>query len=78
MTSFMHKYMDQVVLLATRKVAVRSVLLQVMSMVLPPSALFRPPIFLRVLVQGLAGLTRFNRATTSPGTRGRFSYQAQE
>jgi 2-polyprenyl-6-methoxyphenol hydroxylase-like FAD-dependent oxidoreductase len=65
MTSFMHKYMDQVVELATHTVAVRSTLLQVMSMLQPPSALFRPTIFLRVLAQVLGALTGIANATAA-------------
>lgn len=49
MTRFMHWYMDRVLQLATREVAVRSVLLDVFSMLLPPSALFRGGILFRVL-----------------------------
>lgn len=73
MTSFVHKYMDQVVELATHNVAVRSVLLQVMSMLLPPSALFRPAISLCVLAQTLGGLRSLKRATTSSGARGQYT-----
>jgi 2-polyprenyl-6-methoxyphenol hydroxylase-like FAD-dependent oxidoreductase len=78
MTSFMHKYMDQVVELATHNVAVRSILLQVMSMLLPTSALFRPAIFLRVLRQALGALTKGKRVKAASGARVEFSYQAQE
>ena len=49
MTRFMHWYMDRVLQLATREVAVRSVLLDVFSMLLPPSALFRRAILFRVI-----------------------------
>lgn len=51
MTRFMHWYMDRVLQLATRDVAVRSVLLQVFSMLIPPSALFRRAILFRVICQ---------------------------
>ena len=49
MTRFMHWYMDRVLQLATREVAVRSVLLDVFSMLIPPSALFRRAILFRVI-----------------------------
>ena len=48
-TRFMHWYMDRVLGLATRDVEVRSVLLRVFSMLLPPSALFARGILLPVL-----------------------------
>ncbi len=51
MTRFMHRYMDQVVQLATQSVAVRKVLLQAFNMLMPPSALFQPRILFRVLLQ---------------------------
>ena len=54
MTHFMHWYMDRVLQLATREVAVRSVLLQVFSMLLPPSALFRCAILFRVIREVIA------------------------
>jgi 2-polyprenyl-6-methoxyphenol hydroxylase-like FAD-dependent oxidoreductase len=49
MTRFMHAYMDRVVQLATKEVAVRSVLLDAFSMLVPPSALFRREVLFRVL-----------------------------
>ena len=49
MTRFMHWYMDRVLYLATREVAVRSVLLDVFSMLIPPSALFRRAIVFAVI-----------------------------
>lgn len=49
MTRFMHWYLDRVLQLATREVAVRSVLLQVFSMLIPPSALFHRAILFRVI-----------------------------
>lgn len=51
MTKFMHCYMDQVVRLATRSVEVRRVLLEAFNMLAPPTALFRPGVLFRVLVQ---------------------------
>jgi 2-polyprenyl-6-methoxyphenol hydroxylase-like FAD-dependent oxidoreductase len=53
MTRFMHWYMDRVLRLATREVEVRSVLLQVFNVVLPPSALFRRAVLLRVIREGI-------------------------
>ncbi len=51
MTKFMHRYMDQVVRLATRSVAVRKVLLQAFNMLVRPTALFHPRVLFRVLAQ---------------------------
>ena len=48
---FMHRYMDHVLQLATRSMAVRRTLLRVFNMLVPPTALFRPRILFRVLVQ---------------------------
>ena len=53
MTRFMHWYMNRVLQLATRNVAVRSVLLHVFSMLLPPSTLFRPSVLFRVVGQAI-------------------------
>ncbi|HET9477912.1 MAG TPA: hypothetical protein VFO72_01120, partial [Pyrinomonadaceae bacterium] len=52
-TRFMHWYLDRVLVLATREVAVRSLVLRVFSMVLPPSALFRRAILLRVIREAI-------------------------
>lgn len=49
MTRFMHWYMDRVLQLATREVAVRRVLLDAFSMLVPPRALFRPQVLFRVI-----------------------------
>ena len=51
MTKFMHRYMDQVVRLATHSVEVRKVLLQAFNMLLPPTALFQSRVLFRVLLQ---------------------------
>ena len=67
MTRFMHWYMDRVLLLATRDVAVRSVLLQVFSMLIPPSALFRRAILFGVIREALKP-TRPARVTDSRAT----------
>ena len=52
-TRFMHWYMDRVLGLATRDVAVRSVLLRVFSMLLPPKALFSREVLARVIQEGI-------------------------
>ena len=49
MTKFMHRYMNHVIELATKSVAVRHLLLRAFSMLVPPTALFHPRISLRVL-----------------------------
>jgi 2-polyprenyl-6-methoxyphenol hydroxylase-like FAD-dependent oxidoreductase len=53
MTRFMHRYMDRVIELATRKVAVRRILLRTFNMLTPPSTLFQPRVLFQVLVQVL-------------------------
>lgn len=53
MTRFMHWYLDRVFALTTREVAVRHLVLQVFSMLLPPSALFRRSILLRVIREAI-------------------------
>ena len=68
MTRFMHRYMDQVVLLATPSVAVRKVLLKAFNMLTRPTALFHPRVLFRVLVQVLKpALTPKAFANLSPG-----------
>lgn len=51
MTRFMHFYMDEVLRLATQSVAVRKVLLEAFSMLIPPTALFRPRVLFPVLAE---------------------------
>jgi 2-polyprenyl-6-methoxyphenol hydroxylase-like FAD-dependent oxidoreductase len=51
LTRFMHRYMDQVIELATRNVAVREVLLRTFNMLVPPSVLFHPQVLFRVVGQ---------------------------
>jgi 2-polyprenyl-6-methoxyphenol hydroxylase-like FAD-dependent oxidoreductase len=53
MTKFMHRYMNQVLKLATQSVAVRRVLLRAFSMLVPPTALLHPRIAFRVLAHVL-------------------------
>lgn len=52
-TKFMHRYMNHVLQLTTRDAAVRRALLQVFSMLAPPTTLFRPSILARVIFQVL-------------------------
>ena len=53
MTKFMHRYMENVLLLATKSVGVRSVLLRVFNILAPPTALFQPRVLFRVVLQML-------------------------
>ena len=53
MNRFMHWYMDRVLQLATRDVAIRSVLLQVFNLLIPPPALFRRAILFAVIREAL-------------------------
>jgi 2-polyprenyl-6-methoxyphenol hydroxylase-like FAD-dependent oxidoreductase len=48
---FMHRYMDHVVRLTTRSVAVRRVLFQAFNMLVRPTVLFQPRVLFRVLAQ---------------------------
>src|SRR5262249_50390721 len=50
MTRLMHRYMDQVVRLATHSVSVRKVLLLAFNMLVPPAALFQPRVLFPVLL----------------------------
>jgi len=49
-TTFMHRYMDQVIYLSTHSVAVRRVLMRAFNILVPPTALFHPRILFRVLL----------------------------
>ena len=53
MTKFMHRYMENVLLLATKSVGVRSVLLRVFNILAQPTTLFQPHVLFRVLFQML-------------------------
>ena len=77
MTSFMHKYMDHVVQLATINSVVRGVLLRAFSMLVPPTALFRPAILLRVMKQRLGRAGKFEPANASKRIKGQVFCQAQ-
>jgi 2-polyprenyl-6-methoxyphenol hydroxylase-like FAD-dependent oxidoreductase len=74
MTRFMHWYMDRVLEIATREVAVRSVLLDAFSMLVPPSALFRPRVLFRVVRLLIRSLFLHDAA---PQTRREVLYQAR-
>lgn len=54
-TKFMHRYMNQVLKLATFDASVRYVLLQAFGMLVPPTALFRRSIVSRVIRQAIIG-----------------------
>ena len=60
-TKFMHRYMDHVIELSTRSVAVRNVLLRAFNMLIPPTALFRPRVLFRVLLEVLKPARRVSR-----------------
>jgi len=64
MTRFMHRYMDRVVQLATRSVAVRTVLLRAFNMLIPPSALFQPRVLFRVLLHSVLSVAGFPPSQT--------------
>lgn len=66
MTKFMHRYMNHVIALATQSVAVRHVLLRAFSMMIPPTALFRPRVLFRVLVHVLRKQHVARSTTTVP------------
>ena len=61
MTRFMHCYMDHVIELSTRSVAVRNVLLEAFNMLIPPAALFRPRVLFRVLLEVFKPARRVSR-----------------
>jgi 2-polyprenyl-6-methoxyphenol hydroxylase-like FAD-dependent oxidoreductase len=56
MTKFMHRYMEHVLELSTRSVAVRSVLMREFNILAPPTTLFQPRVLFRVLFQMLTRL----------------------
>jgi 2-polyprenyl-6-methoxyphenol hydroxylase-like FAD-dependent oxidoreductase len=78
MTRFMHWYMDRVLQLATQEIEVRSVLLQVFSMLRPPSALFRRNVLFRVIRQAIkpAGKPAAPRGS-APRTRRQVLYEVE-
>jgi 2-polyprenyl-6-methoxyphenol hydroxylase-like FAD-dependent oxidoreductase len=66
MTRFMHRYMDQVVQLATQSVPVRHVLLLAFNMLVPPAALFQPRVLFPVLRNILKPALRHRRLHSVP------------
>ena len=68
-TRFMHRYMDQVLKLSTFDKVVRYVLLQAFGMLVPPSALFKPKVLLRVIRQVIARPVRPQNVKSLPGRR---------
>ena len=78
MTKFMHWYMDRVLRLATHEVEVRDVLLHVFSMVLPPSALFRRKVLLRVIRKAIKPSRRDKTPRdATPRSRRRVLYEVE-
>lgn len=77
MTSFMHKYMDHVVQLATSNSVVRGVLLRAFSMLVPPTALFQPAILLRVMRQRFGRAGKLAPGNASKRIKGQVFCQAQ-
>ena len=70
MNTFMHKYMDHVVQLATRSSLVRNVLLRAFSMLAPPRALFQPAILLRVVGLRFGAAKHFENGKVAEGIKG--------
>ena len=66
MNRFMHRYMDQVVQLATHSIPVRKVLLLAFNMLVPPTALFQPRVLFRVLLNVLKQATGLRRPQSVP------------
>jgi len=74
-TRFMHRYMNQVLKLATFDANVRHVLLQAFGMLVPPTALLRPRIVLRVVRHLLLGSTQLKNKSRR-GSTGRLVYDS--
>jgi 2-polyprenyl-6-methoxyphenol hydroxylase-like FAD-dependent oxidoreductase len=68
-TRFMHRYMDQVLKVATFDPGVRKVLLEAFGMLIQPSALFRPNIAFKVLRHKLGFLPRPKTAPARASSR---------
>ncbi len=64
---FMHRYMDRVLELSTKDVAVRLTLLEVFNLLKPPTALFAPAIVKKVLRQVAARRSR-TAVAPAPGS----------
>lgn len=69
MNRFMHRYMDHVLQLATRSTSVRRVLLRAFNLLVPPTALFKPSILFRVLVQMIKPGRRYSEHSTQRQVR---------
>ena len=63
-TRLMHRYLDQVLALVAESPLVKQVFLEVLHLVTPPTALFRPAILARVLARAVNPAPRFQRAST--------------
>ena len=67
MNRFMHRYMDQVIQLATHSVSVRRVLMRAFNILVPPIALFQPHVLFRVLLsRGLYGSVKIDLHRSVP------------
>ncbi|MDJ0695905.1 MAG: 2-polyprenyl-6-methoxyphenol hydroxylase-like oxidoreductase [Mastigocoleus sp. MO_167.B18] len=66
MTRFMHKYMDEVILLSTRQPKLHRTFFEVIHMIKPPAALFAPGIILGVLGQIISRKINGNSPETLP------------
>ena len=76
MTRFMHRYMEHVLLLATKSVPVRRVLLTAFNILVPPTALFRPQVLFRVLIEALKPQSR-SKSVPAKQIRKQVLYQAE-
>ena len=75
-TRFMHRYMDHVIRLSTKDENVRRVLLRAFNMLVPPTALFRPPILFRVMRQAFFTAPKPKPQASTKSNR-RVLYQAE-
>lgn len=74
-TRFMHRYMDHVIQLSTRSIAVRKTLLEAFNILVPPTVLFRPRILFRVLIEALK--LRQTKSIPAKQTHKQILYQAE-
>jgi 2-polyprenyl-6-methoxyphenol hydroxylase-like FAD-dependent oxidoreductase len=77
MTRFMHRYMEQVLRLATHSVAVRTVLLKAFNLLAPPATLFQPRVLFRVLLQVLKPAPRQQQAVARQPISKQILYQME-
>ena len=61
-TRFMHRYMDQVIHLATQSATVRRVLMRAFNILVPPTALFHPRILFRVFLNLIKPVVQESRS----------------